>query len=78
MGRRVLMMLLVLWPIAAAAQPANGDQTMLGMRLFNQSCRVCHHFKPAEIDAIVAYIKTIPAPSDAPPPVKAGSSRDAD
>jgi mono/diheme cytochrome c family protein len=113
---------LVLWPIAAAAQPASGgnDQTMLGMRLFNQSCRVCHtkpqlvspqygpvlsmntlggkadvmrdvisngtprmpgfkyHFKPAEIDAIVAYIKTIPAPSDAPPPVKAGSSRDAD
>jgi len=93
---------------------------MLGMRLFNQSCRVCHtkpqlvspqygpvlstntlggkadamrevisngtprmpgfkyHFKSAEIDAIVAYIKAIPAPSDAPPPVKAGSSRDAD
>jgi len=116
------MMSLVLWPIAAAAQPASGgsDQTMLGMRLFNQSCRVCHtkpqlvspqygpilsmstlggktdvmrevigngtprmpgfkyHFKPTEIDAIVAYIKTIPAPSDAPPPVKAGSSRDAD
>jgi mono/diheme cytochrome c family protein len=122
MSRRALMMSLVLWPIAAAAQPASGanDQTMLGMRLFNQSCRVCHtkpqlvspqygpvlsmntlggkadvmgevisngtprmpgfkyHFKPAEIDAIVAYIKTIPAPSDAPPPVKAGSSRDAD
>jgi mono/diheme cytochrome c family protein len=120
MSRRALMMSLVFWPIAAAAQPANGDQTMLGMRLFNQSCRVCHtkpqlvspqygpvlsmntlggkadvigevigngtprmpgfkyHFKPAEIDAIVAYIKTIPAPSDAPPPVKAGSSRDAD
>jgi mono/diheme cytochrome c family protein len=113
---------LVLWPLAAAAQPASAgnDQAMLGMRLFNQSCRVCHtkpqlvspqyapvlststlggnadvmrevigngtprmpgfkyHFKPAEIDAIVAYIKTIPAPSDAPPPVKAGSSRDAD
>ena len=122
MSRSAWMMLLVLWPIAAAAQPASGgnDQTMLGMRLFNQSCRVCHtkpqlvspqyapvlsmstlggkadvmrdvigngtprmpgfkyHFKPAEIDAIVAYIKTIPAPSDAPPPVKAGSSRDAD
>jgi mono/diheme cytochrome c family protein len=113
---------LVFWPIAAAAQPANSgsDQTMLGMRLFNQSCRVCHtkpqlvspqygpvlsmntlggkadviretigngtprmpgfkyYFKPAEIDAIVAYIKTIPAPSDAPSPAKAGSSRDAD
>jgi len=122
MSRRVWIMSLVLWPLAAAAQPASGgnDQTMLGMRLFNQSCRVCHtkpqlvspqygpvlstntlggkadvmrevigngtprmpgfkyHFKPAEIDAIVAYIKTIPAPSDAPPPVKAGSSRDAD
>ena len=122
MSRRAWMMSLVLWPIAAAAQPANGgnDQTALGMRLFNQSCRVCHtkpqlvspqygpvlsmstlggkadvmrevngngtprmpgfkyHFKPAEIDAIVAYIKTIPAPSDAPPPAKAGSSRDAD
>jgi mono/diheme cytochrome c family protein len=111
---------LVLWPFVAAAQPTSGDPTMLGMRLFNQSCRVCHakpqlaspqyapvlsmstlggkadvmrevigngtphmpgfkyHFKPVEIDAIVAYIKTIPAPSDAPPPVKAGSSRDAD
>jgi mono/diheme cytochrome c family protein len=124
MSRRAWMipLALVLWPIAAAAQPANGnnDQTMLGMRLFNQSCRVCHtkpqlvspqygpvlsmntlggkadviretigngtprmpgfkyYFKPPEIDAIVAYIKTIPAPSDAPPPVKAGSSRDAD
>ena len=103
-----------------SAAAGGGDQTALGMRLFNQSCRVCHtkpqlvspqyapvlsmntlggkadvmrevigngtprmpgfkyHFKPAEIDAIVAYIKTIPAPSDAPPPAKAGSSRDAD
>jgi len=112
---------LVLWPAAATAQPvAGGDQASLGMRLFNQSCRVCHtkpqlaspqyapvlsmdtlggkadvmrdvigngtprmpgfkyYFKPAEIDAIVAYIKTIPAPSNAPAPVKAGSSRDAD
>ena len=124
MSRRARIVLLgfVLWPLAASAQPASGgsDQVLLGMRLFNQSCRVCHtkpqlvspqyapvlsmstlggkadtmrdvigtgtprmpgfkyHFKPAEIDAIVAYIKTIPAPSDAPPPVKAGSSRDAD
>jgi mono/diheme cytochrome c family protein len=118
---RFLIALLILIPscLAAAAQPASGDQTTLGMRLFNQSCRVCHtkpqlvspqygpvlsmntlggkadviretisngtprmpgfkyYFKPAEIDAIVAYIKTIPAPSDAPP-AKAGSSRDAD
>jgi mono/diheme cytochrome c family protein len=105
MSRRALMMLLVLWPIAAATQPANGDQTMLGMRLFNQSCRVCHtkpqlvspqygpvlsmntlggkadvirevigngtprmpgfkyDFVPAQIDAIVAYLKTVPAPT---------------
>ena len=124
MSRRawIVSLGLVLWPIAAAAQPvgSGSDQTMLGMRLFNQSCRVCHtkpqlvspqyapvlsmntlggkadvmrevisngtprmpgfkyHFKPAEIDAIVVYIKTIPAPSDAPPPAKSGSSRDAD
>ena len=91
------------------------------MRLFNQSCRVCHtkpqlvspqyapvlsmntlggkaeimhgvvsngtprmpgfkyDFTRAQIDAIVAYIKTIPAPTDAAPaPGKAGASRDAD
>jgi len=96
---------LVLYPIVAAAQPAGGDQTMLGMRLFNQSCRVCHtkpqltsplygpalsrqslggqdsvmrevigngtprmpgfkhHFESPQIDAIVAYLKTIPAPA---------------
>ncbi|HET7257197.1 MAG: c-type cytochrome [Xanthobacteraceae bacterium] len=100
---------------AAAAQPASGDQPLddrqlLGMRLFNQSCRVCHtkpqmmsplygpelsqsslggqdtvmrevisngtprmpgfkyHFEPAQIDAIVAYLKTIPTPA-APAPV---------
>ena len=124
MSRRAWIVVfgLVLCPAAAPAQSAdNGtDQTQLGMRLFNQSCRVCHtkpqlsspqyapvlsmntlggktevmhetiangtprmpgfkyHFKPAEIDAIVAYIKTIPAPTDAPRPAKAGSSRDAD
>src|SRR5580704_7365833 len=123
MNRRAWMVLLALmpWPAAASAQSPSGidQQQKLGLRLFNQSCRVCHtkpqlvspqyapvlsmntlggkadvmrevisngtprmpgfkyHFKPAEIDAIVAYIKTIPAPSDAPP-VKAGSSRDAD
>ena len=130
MSRRawIVALGLVLSPTAASAQPANTqpannstDQALLGMRLFNQSCRVCHtkpqlsspqyapvlsmntlggkadvihetiangtprmpgfkyHFKPAEIDAIVAYIKTIPAPASAAPPVnKPGSSRDAD
>ena len=48
---------------------ANGTPRMPGFK---------YHFKPAEIDAIVAYIKTIAAPTDAPRPAKAGSSRDAD
>ena len=119
MSRRAWMVVfgLVLCPAAAPAQSANNgsDQTQLGMRLFNQSCRVCHtkpqlaspqygpalstkslggkadiirdtiangtphmpgfkyHFKPAEIDALAAYIKTIPAPSDAPRSINAGS-----
>ena len=101
------------------AQPAGGDQSLdakqlLGMRLFNQSCRVCHtkpqmvsplygpelsqsslggqeavlrevisngtprmpgfkyHFEPAQIEAIVAYLKTIPTPA---PPSPAGTPR---
>src|SRR5258707_981882 len=95
-------------PQGAWAQQASGaslnDQELLGMRLFNQSCRVCHtkpqmtstlygpelsqnslggqeavmrevisngtprmpgfkyHFEPAQIEAIVAYLKTIPTP----------------
>ena len=106
------------------AQPAwaQSDQRTVGMRLFNQSCRVCHTkpqlsspqygpalsmntlggnaeaihqfissgtprmpgfkytFKPAEIDAIVAYIKTIPAPAEttAPASGKSGASPGAD
>jgi mono/diheme cytochrome c family protein len=86
-----------------------GENELTGMRLFNQSCRVCHakpqmtsplygpelsqssgggqeavlrevirngtprmpgfkyHFEPAQIEAIVAYIKTIPTPA-APAP----------
>lgn len=107
---------------AAAAADVSGDQELLGMRLFNQSCRVCHTkpqvtspqyapvlsretlggdagtmrevisngtprmpgfkytFKPAEIDAIVAYIKTIPAPAAtaAPASGKPGASPGAD
>ena len=115
-----MVLLLVTAPVAATAQPADGDPALLGMRLFNQSCRVCHtkpqlaspqyapvltmstlggkpdvirdvilngtprmpgfkyHFKPGEIDAIVAYIKTIPEPAAAPAPGKAKASGDAD
>jgi len=98
---------------AAVAQPAQDgrvldERQLLGMRLFNQSCRVCHtkpqltsplygpelsqssaggneqvmreliangtprmpgfkyHFEPAQIEAIVAYLRTIPA-TPAPP-----------
>ena len=96
------MLALALAPLAAFAQ----EQQLLGMRLYNQSCRVCHtkpqltsqqyapplsrvsmngndealhkqiadgsprmpgfkyHFKPAEIEAIVSYLKTVPPPAD--------------
>jgi mono/diheme cytochrome c family protein len=39
-----------------------------------------YDLKPAEIDAVVAYIKTIPAPAETPAaaPAKAGASREAD
>jgi mono/diheme cytochrome c family protein len=119
--------LVTLLPLMFAAfEPAwaqSGNEPMLGMRLFNQSCRVCHTkpqlnspqygpalsmntlggsveamrqfisngtprmpgfkytFKPAEIDAIVAYIKTIPAPAPAaaaPTSGKSGASPSAD
>ena len=100
--------------VGAAAQQGSGDQALddkqlLGMRLFNQSCRVCHtkpqmvsplygpelsqnslggqesvmrevisngtprmpgfkyHFEPAHIEAIVAFLKTVPSqPTPAP------------
>jgi len=93
-------------PVAAPAQALLDERQLLGMRLFNQSCRVCHtkpqmaspqyapllsraslggndgalrafiangsakmpgfryHFKPAEIDANVAYLKTVLPPAD--------------
>ena len=104
--------------VGASAQQGSGDQALddkqlLGMRLFNQSCRVCHtkpqmvsplygpelsqnslggqeavmrevisngtprmpgfkyHFEPAQIDAIVAYLKAMPPP----PPAPAGATR---
>ena len=105
---RVVAILCVSWPLAAAAQgagtgPGTDDKAVAGMRLFNQHCRVCHtkplltsgqygpvlsknslggedaalhdfiangtprmpgfkyDFVPAQIDAIVAYLKTVPA-----------------
>jgi mono/diheme cytochrome c family protein len=109
MNRRVIALSLfgALASSPLAAQPAKDSQTVLGLRLFNQSCRVCHtkptllsgqygpalsmntlggnadairafinagsarmpsfkyDFTPAQIDAIVAYIKTVPAPTPA-------------
>jgi mono/diheme cytochrome c family protein len=114
--RRALMIALALGlslPAASAQQasggPALDDKQLLGMRLFNQSCRVCHtkpqmvsplygpelsqssaggqesvmrdvisngtprmpgfkyHFEPAQIEAIVAYLKTIPTPANPAP-----------
>jgi mono/diheme cytochrome c family protein len=106
-GVRAFLPLLVLWSSAALAQSAGPDgplneTQLLGQRLFNQSCRVCHakpqlisgvygpvlskeslggqadvmrevigngtprmpgfkyHFEPAQIDAIVQYLKTVP------------------
>ena len=95
-------------PRGAGAQgAAPDDKPLVGMRLFNQHCRVCHtkplltagqygpvlsknslggdaaalhdfiangtprmpgfkyDFMPAQIDAIVAYLKTLPAPASA-------------
>src|SRR5262249_34024914 len=100
--------MIALPPQGAPAQQASSaplnDQQLLGMRLLNQSCRVCHakpqmtsplygpelsqnsaggqeavirevisngtprmpgfkyHFEPAQIEAIVAYLKTVPTP----------------
>ncbi len=102
-------------PAASAQQGEQrlDDKQLLGMRLFNQSCRVCHtkpqmtsllygpelsqnsaggqesvmrdvisngtprmpgfkyHFEPTQIEAIVAYLKTIPT-SATPAPAGAG------
>ena len=118
---RFALALSALSAVSLLAQPAAAldDQQLTGMRLFNQSCRVCHtkpqltsplygpvlsmeslggkadvmheviskgtprmpgfrfHFEPAQIDAIVAYIKTIPAPQ-AQSAGGRNNSRDAD
>jgi mono/diheme cytochrome c family protein len=118
-GVSTVLLALAMSPTAASAQPTGGDQALddrqlLGMRLFSQSCRVCHtkpqmvsplygpelsrsslggqetvmrevisngtprmpgfkyHFEPAQIDAIVAYLKTIPTP---PAPAPAAPAR---
>jgi len=109
-----VFLLLAMSPYVASAQPTSGDQALddrqlLGMRLFNQSCRVCHtkpqmvsplygpelsrsslggqetvmrevisngtprmpgfkyQFEPTLVDAIVAYLKIVPAPPPAAP-----------
>jgi mono/diheme cytochrome c family protein len=107
-----VLLLLLAWPLAAAAQsatPALDEKQLTGMRLFNQSCRVCHTkplltapaqygpvlskeslggdeaalhdfiasgtprmpgfkitYSPGQIDAIVAYLKTVPPQGAAP------------
>ena len=104
--RSALLLAVAIAPLAASAQEPLSEPQLLGMRLYNQSCRVCHtkpqltsqqyapalsrvsmngndealrkqiaegsprmpgfkyHFRPAEIDAIVAYLKTVPPPAD--------------
>ncbi len=104
--RNYLAVALLACPLAAPAQESSNDRQLLGMRLYNQSCRVCHtkpqvtsqqyaptlssismngnvealrkqiaegsarmpgfqyHFNPAEIDALVIYLKTVPPPAD--------------
>ena len=111
MKRAALLLTLLAWSAGAAAQsntPALDEKQLTGMRLFNQSCRVCHTkplltsgqygpvlsknslggdeaalrdfisngtprmpgfkitYAPAQIDAIVAYLKTVPAPPASP------------
>jgi mono/diheme cytochrome c family protein len=42
-GALIVLCALASLPIGAMAQPAgDGGQRLLGLRLFNQSCRVCH------------------------------------
>jgi mono/diheme cytochrome c family protein len=110
--RAAALALLLAWPLVAAAQSdpsALNEKELAGMRLFNQSCRVCHTkplltapaqygpvlskeslggdeaalhdfiasgtprrpgfkitYSPGQIDAIVAYLKTVPPQGAAP------------
>jgi mono/diheme cytochrome c family protein len=110
MRKRGLLLLLLTWSVGAAAQSdtALNEKELTGMRLFNQSCRVCHAkplltagqygpvlskttlggdeaalrdfistgtprmpgfkltYTPSQIDAIAAYLKTVPAPPASP------------
>lgn len=126
-GGWVLGLLLAAWPhgtFAEAPGDTQAEKQRLGMRLFNQSCQVCHttvvltgrlygpplsrdslggqedvmrevigngtprmpgfkhHLGPAQIEAIVAYLRTVPNPDQPQPsPAAAGSEatrRDAD
>ena len=117
MKRGAIALVLAMTLSGAAAEQGSGDQSLndqqlLGMRLFNQSCRVCHtkpqmtsplygpelsrnsaggqeavmrdvigngtprmpgfkyHFEPAQIEAIVAYLRTIPPPPAPAAPVR--------
>ena len=115
----IFLPLVVVVSLSAAAQ--DRSQELLGMRLFNQSCRVCHtkpqmaspqygpvlsmntlggkvdlirqfisngsarmpgfkyQFTPTQIDAIAAYVATLPAPPQAAPAAaKTGTGRNAD
>ena len=98
---RAVLVLLLIAPLTVSAQAFLNERQLLGMRLYNQSCRVCHtkpqltspqyapvlsraslngnddalrayigngsakmpgfkyHFKPQEIDAIIAYLATV-------------------
>lgn len=109
-GLAVLLLAILIAPVAAMAQTANGasssdDTVSAGRRLFQQNCSVCHTqptltnpmygpvlyrdlvngneevmrnyiargsakmpgfrygLKPADIDAIVQYLKTVPKPA---------------
>ncbi len=106
MGREWLAFVLLAYAGLAPAQQFLNDRQLLGLRLYNQSCRVCHtkpqltsqqyapvlsrismngneealrtriadgtprmpgfkySFNPVEIEAIIAYLKTVSPPAD--------------
>ena len=73
------VLLLAAWPQVAQAQ-ATADDSLdetqkLGRRLFGNHCVVCHEkpqitsiqYDQAQIVAIAAYLKTVPAPPPSAP-----------